>query len=130
MLDSISNFVSAVQNSLRAGTVRNCTFNVPFRTDVFKFIFNSKGNVVTGKRGKSYNVDDFDEEHFPSNWFVSYDRLGNGRKVVFPIHIHSYIKFAPKSYLKSNTPSRTTTPIPAPRDFTEVLYVTLLKSHC
>ena len=108
MLDSVSNFVSAVQSNLRAGTVHNCTFYVPFRTDVFNFLFNGKGNVVNGKRGKTCSEADFDVQHFPLNWYIHYDRLGIGCNVVFPIQIHSYVKFAPISHLKTKSTNHLT----------------------
>ena len=125
IMDSISLFVTAVKDSLRVGTIRNCTFSIPFRTDVFLFLFHGKGNEVSGKRYRSYLQVDFDSQLFSSNWFVSHDRLGNGCKIVFPVFIHSYVKYAPQSYLQIGTAL-----VPQPRDFTETITVTLVKCRC
>ena len=49
------------------------------------FLFNGKGSIVKGMRGRSYNEADFDTQYFLPDWHVSYNRLGNGCKIVFPI---------------------------------------------
>ena len=53
IMDCASNFVTAIQASLHCGTIRNCSFSVLFCTDVFKFLFSSKGVVTSGRRGRS-----------------------------------------------------------------------------
>ena len=70
-MDSISSFVTAIKGSLRVGTIRNCTFSIPFRTDVFNFLFNCKCIVVSGRRHKAYSEVDFNPQLFPSDWFIS-----------------------------------------------------------
>ena len=62
--DNISDFITAVQNSLRVGTVRNSKFLVPFRCDVFVFLFHDKGSVVSGRRGRMFSEADFDLKYF------------------------------------------------------------------
>ena len=46
ILDCVSNFIDAINRSLRAGTVRNTKFTVEFRTDVFKLLFGGKKEVA------------------------------------------------------------------------------------
>ena len=46
-------------------------------------MFNGKGCVVRGRRSLSYTLDDFSTDYFPSNWYVWYDKFGNGCKVDF-----------------------------------------------
>ena len=117
--------MSAVKDSLRCGTVCKCTFTLTFRTDVFNFLFNGKGSTVRGRRSSSYSLADFDSDLFPHDWFVAYDKLGNGCKIDFPVYLCSHVKFSPVTYLMSDT-----TPIPQPRDFTEVVSVSLVKCCC
>ena len=131
--------MSAVKDSLRCGTVRKCTFTLTFRTDVFylctftltfrtdvfNFLFNGKGSTVRGRRSSSYSIADFDSDLFPHDWFVAYDKLGNGCKIDFLVYLCSHVKFSPVTYLMSET-----TPIPQPRDFTEVVSVSLVKCCC
>ena len=45
MLDCVSSLITAVQGSLRVGTVHNSNFAVQFRTDVFASLFNGKGSI-------------------------------------------------------------------------------------
>ena len=122
VMDSISSFVTAVQDSLRVGTIRNCTFSIPFRTDVFNFLFNGKGSAVSGKRYKSYLEVDFNTQLFPTDWFVSYDKFGYCCKIIFPVFIHSYVKYAPKRYGHTG--------IVQSRDFTETITITVVKCRC
>ena len=128
-MDSVSCFTAAVQSSLKSGTIRNCDFCVPFRTDVFNFLFKTKGSVVnrTKSRYKSYNLSDFDTQHFTDiNWYVVHDRLGNGCKLEFPVDMFSTLKYSPKVFCKDSTGTVTT----KPRTFTEVVYVSVVKHHC
>lgn len=124
-MDLVSLFVTSVRSSLRVGTVRNCKFSIPFQTDVFHFLFNGKGTVIHGRRGRSYTEADFDLEFFPSNWYISYSKLGDGCKIVFPIFLYSYVKYAPQTYHKTSTGL-----VPLSRDFIETLTVTVCKSRC
>ena len=125
LMDSISLFVTTMKGSLRVGTIRNCTLTIPFRTDVFNFLFNGKGNMINGKKAKSYVESDFNTQLFPSNWFVYYDRLGNGCKLDFPVYMYSHIKYAPQTYIRTST-----TLALQQRDFTEIVTVTVVKCRC
>ena len=58
-----------MQNSLRVGVVRNCSFVVPFRCDVFSFLFRDKGSTVRDRRGRMFSLADFDPTYFPSNYW-------------------------------------------------------------
>ena len=125
--DSISNFVTAVQNSLRVGCVRNCMFVVPFRCDVFNFLFSGKGSSVRTKKGRLYTEEDFDPTYFSIKyWFVSYNKLGDGCKIDFPINLRSYVKFSPCTYIKNDD----NVVVRRPRDFTELLSVSVVKVRC
>ena len=99
ILNSVSNFVDAISRSVRAGTVRNTKFTVEFRTNVFK-LFAGKGEVASKGRGHLYQQADFDSGYFIAGWSQCWDRLGDGCKVVFPIQMHSYIKFSPLLLLR------------------------------
>jgi len=81
---NVSSLILGIQCSLRQGINLNCKFNVEFRLDVFSYLFNGKGSLPPSGQGKLYNVDDFNPTYFPFNWFIVYDKLGNGCKVDFP----------------------------------------------
>ena len=125
VMDSISNFESAITRSLQSGTIRNCSFSVVFRTHAFNFLFNSKGTVVSGRKGRSYSLDDFDAQHFSHQWNVTHNRLEQGCKIVFPLYMYSSIKHTQASY--TNTSTGVTK---KPHDYTEAVFVTLVKSRC
>ena len=125
--DSISNFYTAVQNSLRVGVVCNCSFVVPFRCDVFNFLFSGKGISVPHKRGRMFSLEDFNTDYFSSDWFVSYHKLGSGCKVEFPINLRSHVKFSPPLYTKDHNNDIVAKQT---RDFTEVLSVSVAKVCC
>ena len=56
---------------------------VELREDVYKYLFNGKGN-------------------FPNGWESSVDRLGDGVKVFFPIRMRHFLGWGPKSYILVN----------------------------
>ena len=81
MLDFVSTLVSAVKKSLSHGTIQDNSFTLNLRTDVFNFLFNGKGTIVHGRRG--YSLEDFDTDIFPKDWFVAYDKFGDGCRIDF-----------------------------------------------
>ena len=62
VLDAVSSLTTAIKHSLRLGTIRNSKFNVNFRRDVFKYLFNNCGSSVRHRQGKLYSRSDFN--HF------------------------------------------------------------------
>ena len=87
--DATSHFISAVQRSLKLGVNCSNRIEVEFRIGVFKYLFNSKGvNPPTG-RGRFYNLEDFDTTYFIDNWYIVYDKLGDGCCVDFPIVVYN-----------------------------------------
>ena len=126
ILDCVSNFIDAINRSLRAGTVRNTKFTDEFCTAVFKLLFGGKGEVARKGRGQLYQQPDFDSEFFTTGWHQCWDRLGDGCQVVFPIQIHSHVKFSPPCYFLDNTGS----PVVKNRFFNEVVSVSVVKQRC
>ena len=126
MADCVSNFCTAVQNSLRVGVVQNCSFVVPFRCDVFSFLFRDNGGMFKGRRSRMFSLADFDPNHFSSNWFISYNRLGDGCKVDFSINLRSHVEFTPLTYIKDHNNDM----VARPRDFSELLSVSVVKVRC
>ena len=126
--DSISSLILGIQGSLRRGINLNCKFNVEFRVDVFSYmyLFSGIGSLPPSGQGKLYNLDDFNPTFFPGNWFIVYDKLGNGCKVDFPVRLESKLKWSPTVYDK--LPNGTV--VVREKIFTEVLVVTLVKKRC
>ena len=122
----MTNFITAIQGSLRVGVIHNSRFSVHFRSDVFRFLFSGKGTVVSGRRGRHYVEDDFDPHYFQPGWWVCYDKLGNGCKVSFPICMYHYVKFTPAVFCKNDNGLV----VPRARDFDELLVVSVAKSCC
>ena len=45
-----------------------------------------------------FELADFSNDYFPVDWYVVYDKLGNGCKVVFPVRLESKIRFSSSVY--------------------------------
>ena len=120
--DAASNFVAAVNRSLKMGVNSNCKIEVEFRTDVFKYLFNNKGRKPPTGRGLVYDLDDFDKTYFTDNWYVAYDKLGDGCCVDFPIRLESKLRWSTLVYNSSGNIKQ--------RVFSEIICATLVKSRC
>ena len=118
--------IVGIQSSLRRGINLNCKFNVEFRLDVFNYLFSGKGSVPPSGQGKFYSLDDFNPMFFPVNWFIVYDKLGNGCKVDFPVRLDSKLKWSPTVYDKLSNG----TVVVKEKTFSEILVVTLVKKRC
>ena len=81
-----------------------------------------KGSLIHGKKGRYYSEADFDPTYFYVNWFVSYSKLGDGCKSII---LRSYVKFSPCTYTKNDD-----NVVARPRDFTELLSVSVVKVRC
>ena len=102
----------------------NCSnrLEVEFRVDVFRYLFQGKGHAPPRGRGLFYNLEDFDETYFMDEWYIVYDRLGDGCKIDFPIRLESRIKWSSQVFSRSGSVK--------PKIFKEMIYVTLVKSRC
>ena len=117
--DSVSNFVAEVHNeSLKLGVNLNCSFSVAFRVDVFNFLFlNGNSSVPPSGRGNFFELADFSNVCFPANWYVVYDKLGNGCEVMFPVWLGSKIRYSSPVYSKKSDGSI----VLMPKAFTEMI---------
>ena len=80
-----------------------------YEFDIFKFLFSRKGKVHERGMGMQvYEKEDFDTEFFSSGWDVTYDRLGNGCCIDYPIAMKPSLKYGPKCF--SNSDDGTLTP--------------------
>ena len=125
-MDGISNFCAAVDKSLKSGVNLHCTFKVEFRTDLFNFLFDGKGRHPPRRLGQLYELQDFDNRYFKTNWFRCYDKLGNGCEIDFPVRLYSKITWSALVYEKlSNGQVQ-----PKPQSYQEFIFVTLVKKRC
>ena len=76
------------------GVNSNCKIEVEFRSDIFRYLFNNKGRKPPTGRGLFYDLDDFDRTYFTDNWYVVYDKLGDGCCVDFPIRLESKLRWS------------------------------------
>ena len=74
--DNISNFIAEVHRSLKLGVYVHCSLKV-------------KSSVPPTGRGNFFDLADFSNVYFPHDWYVVYDKLGNGCKVGFPVRLES-----------------------------------------
>ena len=124
--DNVSTFVAYISASLKCGVNCSFKFTVPFRTDVYMFLFGRKGKEPSHGLGRWYENDDFNTEYFPSNWSKSHDKLGDGCTIDFPIRLHSKLKWSLRSFIKQDDG----TVMPKARSFEEVFVVNVVKKRC
>ena len=103
----MNSLLVGVARSLHSGTIRNCCFTVPFKLDVFRYLFDEL---------RGLNKEDFRTDVFPDDWFVVYDEHGNGCMT-------PRLKYGPKSFVKCDDGSVKT----KPRLCTEIVCVDLCK---
>ena len=115
ILDAVSSLTTAIILSLKCGLLRNSSFNVAVRRDVFNCVFKNCGNKVRRRPGLFFNRCDFSDKYFNDCDFTYSNEDNECVFVMFPIYMYSYVKFIK---LSSN---RT--------DFSEIIYVKLLKKR-
>lgn len=111
--ECVSSLLFHITKSLHAGSIRSCNFSVPFRFDVFRFLF---GDCTT------FNLVDFRSRLFPSNWFIVFDKHCNGCRVEFPLTMTCKLRYGPNCYDSLG--------IVKPRLFVETVFVKLCKKRC
>ena len=119
LADASSHLIAAIQNSLKSGVNRNNRLDIEFRTDVFRVLFNGKGRNPPKGRGLFYDKNDFDTTYFKDDWYVGYDKLGDGCSIDFPVRLESKIRWSPKVFNADG--------ILKSRIFSEIICVTLVK---
>ena len=122
VIDATSHFKAAIHRSLKSGMNCNNRLDLEFRTDVFRYLFNNKGRNPPTGRGLFYDVEDFDATYFDDNWYVAYDRLGDGCCVDFPIRLECKIRWSPTVFNSDGSAK--------PKVFNEIISVTLVKNRC
>ena len=73
-------------------------------------------------RGILYTIQDFNEAHFPQDWFRIHGRFGDGCEIDFPICMCSSIKWSPTVYTCSGSQK--------PKHYLEVCTLWMLKKRC
>ncbi len=102
MEENVGRFLYEVVRSLSAGTVRCGQFSVQFKLDVFRYLFSSKGRNVPRTSSKSFDLTDFCSDFFVGDWYIVYDKHGNGCCVDFPIVLNSKLRYGPRYYVKND----------------------------
>ena len=67
-------------------------------------------------------MEDFYGAYFENNWYVAYDRLGDGCSVDFPVRLETQIRWSPIVFNSDGSAK--------PRIFNEIISVTLVKKRC
>ena len=78
--------------------------------------------MVKVGRGLFYDLEDFEATFFPNNWYIAYDKLGDGC-IDFPIRLE-------ESKLKWSSVVFTSSGSTKPKTFTEIICITLVKCRC
>ena len=89
--------------------------SLPFRTDIFKFLFQANG--MKQKGWYVLGRDCFPVQYFPDGWGSVMDIHGQGVQLGYPIRVRSFLNWSPGKYVLSNSG----TLIPAQRCYTEIM---------
>ncbi len=92
-MDAVSSLITHITCSLKSGLIRRRLFVVPFRRDVFNYLFNNRGISVGRKPGKLYNRSDFSNAFFCDNNFMYKNNHDEVARILFPICMYSHVKF-------------------------------------
>ena len=92
-----------------------------------KFLFHEKGRKYPHRAGHLYNLEDFDEQYFPTDWHRVYDRLGDGCEVQFPLRMVSKVMWSSTVYTSGGEKG---TVLPKKKHFEEVCLVWIAKQRC
>ena len=111
---------------MSAGVIRSHKLVIQFNLDVFRYLFYNKGTPIAHVNGKSYDLVDFNVIFFPADWYVAYDKHGDGCCIDFPVIMTPKIKYGPTCYRKNSDGIV----IVKPRLFTEIVCVTVHKKRC
>ena len=95
--------------------------SLEFPTHIFNFFFMDKGRPIRNKPGRSFNRDDVPSSYFSDDHFTLYNKFGEGHSTVFPIYMYSHIRFSAQCYDSERNP--------IPRDFTETLFIKIVKKR-
>ena len=97
--DHISELTSSIKYSLSGGLLKRRRFDLTFQRNIFNFLFKeSKGKKAKNKPGKLYERNDFPPHYFSDSAFTYYNKDGEGCFVLFPVYMHSKIKYGPLHY--------------------------------
>ena len=129
-MDAVSAFLCSLHRSLNLGTIRCCKFSLEYRFDVFNFLFSGKGSKPKSGRGLLYRLADFDRTYFSSNWFLSYDRLGNACRVDFPIRMQPRLKQGPIRYMPRDCTDNASELVKQNTVYLETVVVNVIKCYC
>ena len=124
--EAAAQFTYSIDRSLRTECIRNTVIRLPFRHDIFRFLFKDKDT-------DKLQLTDFTTEYFPYGWnqwcqqYSGSDGLMYcGRTIVFPIRIRSYLQWTkPNSFVKLTDG----TIQPKQRTFIEMIRVYIRKNN-
>ena len=124
--DAVGQFTYNIDRSLRKGCTCNTTIRLPFRHDIFHYLFKDKDI-------NDLQLNDFDSMYFPYGWSQWYRRYGNsdnasycGRAIVFPIRIECYLQWTRQNGFIKLTDG---TVQPKPKTFIEMIRIYICKAN-
>ena len=124
--EAIGQFTYYIEKSLVTGCINYTTIRLPFRHDIFHFLFKDKDI-------DNLQLHDFDTNYFPHGWNQWCRQYGNsgdasycGRTIVFPIRIECYLQWTQRNSFIKLTDG---TVQPKPRTFREMIRIYICKAN-
>jgi len=119
--ENVARFLHAVEGSLRVGCIRKTVLRIPFRLDVYRFLFSDKTELYQ---------QDFDEKYFTLGWFQWYRKFDEftycGHAIVFPLKVKCFLQWTKSNgFVKDDNG----TLLEKPRTFVETIRVKIFKRN-
>lgn len=122
--EAVGEFTHSIDRSLKKKCTHDTTIRLPFRHDIFHYLFKDKDK-------NNLQLHDFDSNYFPYGWNQWYRRYGDsdsasycGRAIAFPIRIECYSQWTRQTGFMKLTDG---TVQPKPKTFTEMIRVHICK---
>ena len=98
---------------------------ISFKHTHFNYLFKNKGQKSNDSGHILLEKEDFSRCHFPNQWDMIVDMLGDGVKNDFPVKVRLFLSWSPKNHTMTGE-----SVVPLPRYWPEKLSISFCKGAC
>lgn len=98
---------------------------ISFKQTHFSFLFKNKGKKSNDSGHILLEKEDFSRCHFPNQWDMIVDELGDGVKIYFPVKVRLFLSWSPKNHTMAGE-----SVVPLPRYRPKKLSLSFCKGAC
>ena len=97
---------------------------IPFRHDIFQYLFHKKGTIMDTGKYIFLNEEDFAKCSWPEKWDQIPDHVGYGVRILYPVKARLFLGRSPKNHIPIAGGMK-----PLPRYYIEKLSIQCLKKE-